>query len=60
MMVRSIFALKLPVRRISVPDDVLTSIVINSVCAEACLHLDLQTGIETACIKPDPDIIGMN
>ena len=58
--VRSISTLKLPVMRISAPEDVLTSIVINSVCTEACLRLDFPTGIEAACIKPDSDIIGMN
>ena len=45
-MVRSISALKLPVRRIYAPEDVLTSIVINSVCTEACLRLDFPTGID--------------
>ena len=44
-MVRSISALKFPIKRISTPDDVLTSIVINSVCMDACLRLDHPTGI---------------
>lgn len=44
-MVRSISALKFPIKRISAPDDVRTSIVINSVCMDACLRLDLPTGI---------------
>ena len=51
-MVRSISTLKLPVRRIATPEDVLTSIVINSVCTEACLRFDFPAGIEAACIKP--------
>ena len=59
-MVRSISALKFPIRHISAPEDVLTSIVINSVCTEVCLRFDFPTGIEAACIKPDPNIIGMN
>lgn len=53
-------ALKFPVKRIPAPDDVPTSIVINSVCTDACLRLDLPTGIEAVCIRPEPDIIGMN
>ncbi len=59
-MVRSISALKSPVKRISAPDDVLTSIVINSVRTDAYLRLDLPTGIEAVRIRPEPDIIGMN
>ena len=59
-MVRSISALKFPVKHISALDDVLTSIVISSVCTDACLRLDRPTGIEVVCIRPEPDIIGMN
>ena len=59
-MVRSISALKFPIRHISAPDDVLTSIVINYVWTDACLRLDLPTCIEAAGIRPESDIIGMN
>ena len=59
-MVRSISALKFPIRRISAPDDVLTSIVIGSIWTGACFRLDFALGIEAADIRPEPDIIGRN